>query len=372
MGIPIYRRLRSFLESLSRHRSTRKRRRNLPTASVGHVELLEPRQLLTVTFHGGALLTHVETQAVFLGNEWQTNPTLHPQTRQLDNYLSALVTGSYMDMLTNAGYNVGRGTSTAGAIDNITLSLTNGITDAQIRRDLQSMITSKHVNAPDANRLYVVYVEPGVAVYNFGSSSITAFLGYHGAFAGKTANNAPIDIHYAVMPYPGTPNPSPVKVGFADAFSELTVVTSHEVAEASTDPNGGYKVLGWYDDHHGEICDLTHSRATLDGYLVQQVVNQQDFSINPNFVQAPQSISVQALTSTSAKLSWTKVLGATGYRIYQVEGADTVLIANVGASAISFQVNKLVAGSLNTFKVEAFNRVSIADTKTVNIKLPSA
>jgi len=40
---------------------------------AAEIERLESRELLTVTYHGGALLTAVEAQAVYLGGDWNSN-----------------------------------------------------------------------------------------------------------------------------------------------------------------------------------------------------------------------------------------------------------------------------------------------------------
>ena len=55
-----------------------------------------------------------------------------------------------------------------------------GVTDAQIQSDLQSMINLGQVQAPDANQLYLVFVEPGVIIHLGTDASNTTFLGYHG------------------------------------------------------------------------------------------------------------------------------------------------------------------------------------------------
>ena len=282
-----------------------------------------------------------------------------------------------MDMLTNAGYRVGRGTSSTGAIDNISLSKTSGITDASIRSDIQAMINSNQLQTPDANRLYVVYVEPGVVVYNGSTSSVNTFLGYHGAFGGKTATGAAADIHYAVLPYPGGVNPSPSSQGFASAFDELTTVVSHEVAEAVTDPNVNYKALGWYDDQlNGEIGDLTRQTVVWSGYEVQDVVNQNDQVISPGTttpttLTAPQNVTVSPVSSTSALLSWNSSSGTQGYRIYQVNGTQSTLIGTVSSTTTSVQITGLTAGSTVSFKVEAYNATTVADSQVVTVTLPS-
>src|SRR5215469_11588204 len=81
------------------------------------VESLEGRQMLTVTYHGGNLLTHVEVQALYLGSDWAKKPIYYQQTGSLENFLETTVNSTYLDALTNAGYGVGRGTFSPGKID---------------------------------------------------------------------------------------------------------------------------------------------------------------------------------------------------------------------------------------------------------------
>jgi len=348
---------------------------DLPVSA--EIQELESRALLTVTYHGGALLTSVEAQAVYLGSDWQSSSALQTQTTSLNQFVSMIVQSGYMDMLTQAGYNVGRGSATAGVVDNITLNKTNtGITDGQIQADLQAMINAHQLQAPDANRLYVVYVEPGVIVRSGSDASNTTFLGYHSAFGGTTASGQPIDIHYAVIPHPGAPNFTASSQGFASDLDEMTSVSSHEIAEAATDPNVNYKALGWYDDQrNGEIGDLTNLNTVLNGFLVQDVVNQNDQVITPvtapPALTAPQNVTVKALSTSTAQLSWSAVAGATGYRIFLVNGSQSTLLGSVGSSATSVQVNSLTPGSTVSFKVEAFNATATADSKLVSVTMPT-
>lgn len=359
----------------------RRRQQHSPFSYLAaDVETLESRALLTVTYHGGALLANVETQAVYLGSDWQNTSTLKTQTGQVDTFLSTIVNSPYMDMMTNAGYNVGRGTSTAGVIDNITLNKSTGITDAQIQADIQAMIKSGQLQAPDANRLYVVYVEPGVVIHLGSDSSSTSFLGYHGAFGGQTAAGAAADIHYAVISYPGAPNFTASSQGFSSNFNEMTAVTSHELGEAVTDPNVNYKTLGWYDDqNNGEIGDLAEGHyATLSGYQVQDLVNKNDQIISPTTTQPPPPssgltapvVTASAVNSTTAQLSWGAVSGATGYRVYQVVGTQNVLLGTVTATSV--QVTGLTAGTKTSFMVEAYNSTTTADSQVVSVTTPSS
>ena len=94
-------------------------RRTSPFCSIAaEVQKLESRELLTVSFHGGALLAHVEAQAVYLGSDWQNSASLRSQAGQLDQFVSTIVNSAYMDALTSAGYGVGRGTSSGGILVN--------------------------------------------------------------------------------------------------------------------------------------------------------------------------------------------------------------------------------------------------------------
>jgi len=102
--------------------------------------------------------------------------------------------------------------------------------------------------------------------------------------AGTNQSGQRIDIHYAVIAYPGGGN---VSQGHG-TINDITAVTSHEMAEAVTDPNVNYKALGWYDDtfNHGqgaEIGDISqNSLATVKNpangasYLVQLSVGIND------------------------------------------------------------------------------------------------
>src|SRR5258708_5423547 len=80
------------------------------------VEQLETRALLTFTYHGGALITNVAAQNVFLGSDWSSSKPLQNLASQLDKFTSTAVAGTQIDGLTLAGYNVYRGTSTPGVV----------------------------------------------------------------------------------------------------------------------------------------------------------------------------------------------------------------------------------------------------------------
>ena len=241
------------------------------------LEPLEQRLTPAVTYHGGGVLPHVEVQALYYGSDWYANQANYQTTGKIENYLRYLVNSPYMDMLTNAGYGVGRGSFSQGRIVQYNINKGYYLDDSTIENNLVSLIRSGTLQRNDANRLYVVFVEPGVAVKMGGGDSIHTFLGYHWNDQG---------VAYAVIPYQAGFNahyPAPYS-----AFDSLTAVTSHELAEAVTDPQPNYR-LGWFDDAfgrthqgEGEIGDIVNGQVVrLNGYLVQKEAGKNDQALSP-------------------------------------------------------------------------------------------
>ena len=61
--------------------------------------------------------------------------------------------------------------------------------------------------------------------------------------------------------------------GFAarEAALRETVIDSHELSEAATDPDVNNHLLGWYDDARGEIGDICAGapKSAVKGFAVQ-------------------------------------------------------------------------------------------------------
>jgi hypothetical protein len=277
-----------------------------PASARLQVEALEDRQVPTVSFFGGNVLPQVQAQALYLGNEFSSAPA-NTGTATLDGFLKDITGGPYMQALTRAGYNVGPGSAVAGAVDPTSLAVGSTISDAFIQARLQADVNSGLLRAPNANSLYVVYVEPDVAV-NLGAGQGTTqqgILGYHTAFLG--ANGAPI--RYAVVVSPGGAAGNSVLPEAATALDQLTAVTSHELAEAVTDPDINSNVnngrLGWVDPQRGEIGDVEENNPNafvrLDGHLVQEVADRNDQLLS--IFTAPPSNLVGTTTTLQARVN---------------------------------------------------------------------
>jgi len=190
-----------------------------------------------------------------------------------------------------------------------------------------------------------------------------------------------MDIHYAVVSHPGGPNFAASASGFATDLNELTAVTSHELAEAVTDPNVNYKASGWFDLQYGkEIADLAYGNYSfLNGWEVYDVVNMQDQVITPSTLQTPPpsglvapAVTAVAQSSSSVKLSWTAVAQVEGYRIYRVNGSQLQLINTLSPQTTTFTVYGLPASSTVSFQVEAYRGTAFVRSAIVSATTASA
>jgi hypothetical protein len=255
------------LNGLVRRRTRRRR-----VISCGYqIEGLERREVPTVTFQGGEVLNQVSIQGLYLGSNWQSNPTLQAQTAQFDDYLSYLVHSPYFDALASAGYGIQHGTTDAGAIDNS--AVRHKLSDKKIRQAIQRDIDTQLVESPNDQKFYVVFVQPNVIVRDGTGNSVHTFYGYHNYFSGNDAGGHSQRVYYAVIPYHSGANGR--IPGTANAFDSITEVVSHEVAEGVTDPIPGDS---WYafGQGEGEIGDLTRATSLLNGYTVQNFVGQDE------------------------------------------------------------------------------------------------
>jgi len=232
--------------------------------SIRIVPLYVPQELLThvgdaapisapqLTYRGGPLLTNVDVHTVFWGSAWQTGAQ-KPMVDQINGFFDFILTSPLLDQLSE--YNtpnlkIGRG-QRSGTTTITTPTLGRSVTDAALRQMLQTAA----LPAPGPNRLYFVYLEPGVSLVQGNSRSCQAFCGYHDTIDGK--------MFYAAMPYANCTGCQ----GGLSIFDALTSTSSHELCEAITDPVPGQ---GWYDDQNGEIGDICAWKTKKIGaYTVQ-------------------------------------------------------------------------------------------------------
>ncbi len=132
------------------------------------------------------------------------------------------------------------------------------LSDAQIEKELAAQIRKRVLPAPDADTVFMVHFAPGIHIRLGTSSSCEAggFCGYHSAFKIRGKRLA-----YAVLPDMGDGSGCDTGCSGSSALDRVTEVASHELTEATTDPEVGLAKglaapLAWYDQSGGEIGDL--------------------------------------------------------------------------------------------------------------------
>jgi hypothetical protein len=197
----------------------------------------------------------VQVFTVFWGPEWSGELADLPD--ELNGFFDFVVASALIDQLDE--YSVpdspiqhGTRFGTATIADAPPAALT----DDDLRNALHTWLrTDPGFPQPGPNVLYFIYLPPNVAIAMGEGRSCREFCGYHDAIAES--------VFYAVLPYPGCSGCA----GGLSPLDALTSTSSHELAEAITDPLPG---TGWYDDTYGEIGDIcAWQTKRLDGYMVQ-------------------------------------------------------------------------------------------------------
>ncbi|APR79567.1 hemagglutinin protein [Minicystis rosea] len=217
------------------------------------------------THHGGPVISNVKVVTVF----WNSHV---PNQGKLNSFYQAIVQSPHMDWLKE--YNtdkqsIGRGSFLASYVDTGAPASTS-LKDPDIQKELGRLIDTGKVPAPDADTLYMVHFPAGVAIELEGSHSCQQFCAYHGTFTNDGKN-----VYYGVMPdFSGG---CTACGGTSDKLQNTTIISSHELVEAITDPAIGIanakndaSFLAWYDDQNGEIGDVCQSDAgEVAGWMVQ-------------------------------------------------------------------------------------------------------
>jgi len=116
------------------------------------------------------------------------------------------------------------------------------ISDSGIQAYLTTFFKG-HPGINPSNTIFGIYFPHGMQITLQGSASCSAFCGYHSSY---TYNG--IDVKYAVFPYTDC---NGCTLSGKSASDILTIVSSHEIRESVTDPDG----TAWYDQVGYEADD---------------------------------------------------------------------------------------------------------------------
>ena len=236
------------------------------------------------TYHHGLVLVGPVVYSVFLGEEWNSDPAHIERMRGgpqggLKQFLSDLPISEYMNVLSQYGCGFGAGDSGCSIQSMVLVPESNDISDEQLQRILQSLITGPPVGVvtPPGAVLPQPGTPPTICVLVFLSDrvNISSFtcregrFGYHGFFTtaggdllsyGVVSSASDECISEACELHPGCDqlNILPLQL------DRQTIVASHEYAEMLTDPNN----RGWVDfikdpPKPKEIADITQTAGDL-------------------------------------------------------------------------------------------------------------
>jgi streptogramin lyase len=275
--------------------------------SSDHFHLYNPDPALGKNAPQGPVIPNAHVVPIYYGHQWDTDPTVIGFPQIMQNAMASMVNGPYMDFLSyysTHSQKIGRGSiedalyvddTEPGALGgNAPAVLNDWGNNPAIKKVVTNQIDAYLKNTkelPDpVDTLYVIYTPPGTVVKDSSSeSSANKFLGYHSTVDYQTGGLFGLfatthTYNYILMPYQDTPNS---KLGKLKPFDSASVVFSHELAEAVTDPDVS---SGWRDYPQDtqlqgltEIGDLAANRnhqveeieggtgdyGMLDGYPVQ-------------------------------------------------------------------------------------------------------
>ena len=193
-----------------------------------------------------------------------------------------------------------------------------------------------------------------------GASSGVQFCAYHGTIA--PSGSVP-EVYYGVLP-DFTTGGMTVGCGASTTFGNETSVSSHELVEATTDPEVGLATvfappLAWYDAVNGEIGDICNAQqgSIVGGDGVTYVV-QQEFSNVANDCIVSRPVTSDFSVS-AAPTSLTVAQGASGTSTISttaINAPESVSLAATGLPSgvtASFSPASVNAGGSSTLTLTA-------------------
>ena len=263
-----------------------------------------------LVYYGGRVISRIHVIQVLYGSRVAV-PTYLPEVQNktpspsIASFYSGITDSTYIDSMSEysttgkpQGTSGTNQTIARGVFDTqvaITPSAANDpfratnhtIDDSQIQAELDAQITKGSLTPPQTDgqtnivTLYALYFPHGVSITLDGhTSGVTGgFCAYHGTTSSPEA-------YYSVLPDFTTDGMSTGCGNNPTEVQNVTAVSSHELAEAITDPEVGLasalsKPLAWYDPNpnpaHGENGDICNGiDATTTGgdgatYTVQKI-----------------------------------------------------------------------------------------------------
>lgn len=238
-----------------------------------------------MTYQGGRHIASAEVYAIFMG-DWTSTADQLRATR-LTQFVKDLIASDWMKIMNQYNFTGGTFKQAIFLPDTVT-TLTGKTFDGALQAAIDSKLIPEPTKAVGVDSLYIVYLDNkmmisddsiGIAVCE--PKSDTAFA-YHHVFNTKMGN----DFFYAVIASVddecisySCPNPASCSLSTKLTQEQRqTQLTSHELAETITNPDG----TGWYDANSGdEIGDTCNGRSTTltvgaNTWTIQKLFSQSE------------------------------------------------------------------------------------------------
>ena len=255
-----------------------------------------------LSYYGGRVITSVRIVQV----DWNSSGAVfepYVKDGETEAFYSGITNSRYLDMLseydTTTGPAVdghpwsrqGIGSGTFGGRFEITPSNDSAsLTDDDVRTELAAQIANGHLPAPtvdghaNTNTVYFLHFPKGKAIAIEGFTSCHEYCAYHNTYVSASGSGTSQELYYAVIPDFSVGSGCETCVPKVTGMQSMTVVASHELGEAITDPEIGlvpspitYDAAGlpllrpaaWYNNDLSEIFlgrggengDICHGRA---------------------------------------------------------------------------------------------------------------
>jgi hypothetical protein len=309
--------------------------------------------------HGGKVLATPQVSAIYLGDYWVTRPGAS-DALHTDVFLQAWLVGPSVPGVL-AQYGVGAGSFASS--DTVGGASPSQFTDADAQALVQQEIAAGGVVTGDQT-VHVVYLPPGTILTFLGATSLGKLGGYHSSYR-DAATGKPV--YYAVVVYSQGTN----GIDFTgNARDNLTIMTSHVLAGALTDPDVGQGTVGWLDDVNGEVGDIAFALSTdaalgdvwvlQNGFAVALLWSNKDGKLDAGTATA--TIGATATGVTTLSISPATQNAAPGTSV-----SYTVTNAATAVDALALSVSGLPATVTATFA-----ETSIAPGATTTLTLTIA
>ncbi len=211
-----------------------------------------------LTYWGGRVVRNPRVVIVVWGSGTYQSQVVSSSSSNVVAFYNGIEKSPYVDWLRE--YNtptdsIGRG-SVVGRYTITPAARNNGATVddiANIRTELAAQIRAHHLPTPDANTVYALFFHRGQVVRQGGTDSSHGFCAYHNT----VRYTSTVNLRYMVLP----PGATGTHCGPVPGFGNLEIAASHELLEATTDPDVGLATrvgapLAWYDRANGEVADI--------------------------------------------------------------------------------------------------------------------